>query len=233
MASFLYLAMTAAEFAGNPMPDFPAAFMACHFSPYGTGITNIPAQLPHDSILILNDRIPVCGHDPALVASQLCTAAAELGCSGILLDFQRPGSGEAAAVAAAVCDAAQIPVAVSDLYAESLNCPVFLPPAPLHVPLEEHLSPWLSREIWLDTAMDSETVTVTADGIRILPIAAHTLQGTVHWEQALHCHYSISLSDDAAVFTLQRTREDVDCLLEEAKSMGVARAIGLYQELNL
>ena len=51
----LNLAMTAAELGAAPLPSHPA-WMACHFSPYSTGLTNLPPKLPQDSLLILNDR---------------------------------------------------------------------------------------------------------------------------------------------------------------------------------
>ena len=66
-----YLAMTAEEIATTDILPEHTAYMACHFSPYGTGLTNIPESLPKNAILILNDRIPFCGHDKALIAKQL------------------------------------------------------------------------------------------------------------------------------------------------------------------
>ena len=66
-----YLAMTPAEFnsVSQPPPDF--AYMACHFSPYGTGLGNLPTVLPPESLLILNDRTPIHGHDPQRIFDQL------------------------------------------------------------------------------------------------------------------------------------------------------------------
>ena len=64
MAIPQYLAMTAAEMAGTaPLPRY-MAWMACHFSPYSTGLTNRPAKLRQGSLLILNDRTPIHCHDP-------------------------------------------------------------------------------------------------------------------------------------------------------------------------
>ena len=74
-----YLAMTAGEMSGSEFFSFPVAWMACHFSPYGTGITNRPRALPPGSMLILNDRMPVCGHDPERVARQLEETAQRTG----------------------------------------------------------------------------------------------------------------------------------------------------------
>ena len=41
-----YLAMTAAEIAAAGAPAYGLAYMACHFSPYGTGLVNLPRELP-------------------------------------------------------------------------------------------------------------------------------------------------------------------------------------------
>ena len=37
-----FLAMTAAEIRANPDISSPIGWMACHFSPYGTGLSNLP-----------------------------------------------------------------------------------------------------------------------------------------------------------------------------------------------
>ena len=67
----MHLAMTAAELACcDSLPSHPA-WMACHFSPYGTGLSNLPEHLPEGALLILNDRTPVFGHDPQVICAQL------------------------------------------------------------------------------------------------------------------------------------------------------------------
>lgn len=74
----LFLAMTAAEFRiAAEIPAHPA-WMACHFSAYGTGISNLPRELPAGAMLMLNDRTPICGHDPEDVAKPLCDTAQRL-----------------------------------------------------------------------------------------------------------------------------------------------------------
>ena len=46
MAITPFLAMTAAEFRKKEdLPD-KIAWMACHFSPYGLGLSNLPQRLP-------------------------------------------------------------------------------------------------------------------------------------------------------------------------------------------
>ena len=89
MAIPQYLAMTAAEMALAPLPPHPA-WMACHFSPYSTGLTNLPPKLRQGSLLILNDRTPIHCHDPERVCRELNTALHRFGCVGLLVDFQNP-----------------------------------------------------------------------------------------------------------------------------------------------
>ena len=84
MAIPQYLAMTAAEMAGTaPLPRY-MAWMACHFSPYSTGLTNLPAKLHQGSLLILNDRTPIHCHDPERVCRELNSTLHRLGCVGLL-----------------------------------------------------------------------------------------------------------------------------------------------------
>ncbi len=221
----LYLAMTAAEIAENSALPTPIAWMACHFSPYSTGLSNLPKALPPNSMLMLNDRTPIMGHDPDLIAEQLAASAREHLCSRILLDFERPGE-PVQAVIEAILQAAPCPVGVSEIYAGDYSCPVFLPPVPMTKTVEEYLSIWQGREIWLEAALDTQAVTVTAQGSRISPTPAP--QAPLPFaDEALHCHYGLTLSGDKAVFTLHRTQEDLLQLID-----GSPCCVGLYQELK-
>ena len=182
-------------------------------------------------MLILNDRTPAQGHDPALIASQTEECARQFRCSRILLDFQRTDSVENLAVARAVLSAASCPVGVSDIYAKELDCPVFLPPVPPHIPLREHLAPWQDREIWLEAALYGETVSVTDTGSHFSPLSSTELPDSTMEDSALHCHYHIKTFDDHIDFTLWRTQKDLTNLLQEAETLGVTLAVGLWQEL--
>lgn len=232
MAIRRYFAMTAAEIRGNPLLPPGTAWMACHFSPYGTGLSNLPRDLPPDSLLILNDRTPIHGHDPERIAGQLAELLEALDCRGLLLDFQRPGVEETAALAGHLVKTLPCPVAVSDLYARELNCPVFLSPVPADMALGDYLAPWQGREVWLDLALDGEVITLTEEGAAAAPqLPGTVLEGGLR-EETLHCHYQIALSDSAANFSLWRTAEDLERLLAEAEELGVTTAVGLYQELH-
>ncbi len=223
-----YLAMTAAELCRFEPPLRPA-WLACHFSPYHSGLSNLPAFLAPGSLLILDDSTPIENHDPETVKNQLIQCVETWQCSGILMDFQRPVQPEAQEMAAYLSDSLPCPAAVSHLYAKELDCPVFLPPAPLHSSLESHLSPWESRDIWLETALDSETLVLTEDGCRIYSTAETPEAGFV--DEKLHCHYWTQVLPNEARFTLWRTREDLEGLLAEAEALGVTAAVGLWQEL--
>ena len=114
----LYLAMTAAEIRANTDSPPNIGYMACHFSPYGTGLSNRPTHLPEGSILILNDRTPPCRHDPELIVRQLKALYEAIAPFGFLLDLQRPELQENSIIAKAITEALPCPVAVSDLYAK-------------------------------------------------------------------------------------------------------------------
>ncbi len=229
----LYLAMTGAEMRAASQFPTHFAYMACHFSPYGEGITNIPDSLPEKAILILNDRMPCQGHSPNLVAQQLSDAVSRLGCESVLLDFLHPPDSESEAMVRTIVTALECPVAVSAGYAAGLHCPVFLPPCPLHIPLDEYLQPWKGREIWLEAALCQESVRITQKGADCIPqFPPEGLEGGF-CEESLCCHYRIEANHDQITFTLFDTGASLEKKLERARSLGVNRAVGLWQELRV
>ena len=231
MAIGRYFAMTAAEIRG--CSDLPAgiAWMACHFSPYGTGLSNLPQELPEGSLLILNDRTPIHGHDPRRIAEQLAGTIEANHCCALLLDFQRPEQPETAALTQVLAETLPCPVAVSEQYAEGLACPVFLPPLPPDVRVETYLSPWQNREVWLEMALEGEVITLTEEGAAVAPLPFREAPEEGFPEPVLHCHYQVQISDTQARFSLWRTKENLETLLQEAEALGVKCAVGLYQEL--
>lgn len=232
MAIPLFLAMTGWEISKNAEFSQNIAWMACHFSPYGTGLTNLPGALPPGSMVILNDRTPVCGHDPTLIAAQLAAVVEEKQCMGVLLDFQRPDEQETAAIAEILVQELSCPVGVSHYYAQNLSCPVFLPPVPLHVLPEEYLAPWQGREVWLECALDGATITITAEGSAVTPLPYPELENYRHRDANLCCHYEIDITEKQAQFHLGRSHDDLHDLLAAAERINVTHAIGLFQELG-
>lgn len=222
----LYLALTAAEFAVCSSLPQNLAWMACHFSSYGTGLSNLPPKLPEGAMVILNDRIPIHGHNPDTILRQLMDLRPDC----LLLDFQRPGVQETLNLTQILVRELPCPVGVSHIYGKELTCPVFLPPVPPDMPLEDYLAPWLGREIWLEAALEGMTYTVTEQGSTAAPLL-HPLQNGME-DAALRCHYQVEHHKNRVEFHLYRTPADLRFLLEDAKSHGVTTVVGLYQELG-
>lgn len=229
MAIAHYLAMTAAEF--GTCAQFPShiGWMACHFSPYSTGLCNLPPALPEGSLLILNDRTPIHRHDPERIYEALEGLTATSRCRGLLLDFEAKKIPEAAALTRYLEEKLSCPVIVCASYASEKSA-VFLPPVPLDMPLSEYLKPWQGREIWLDTALDALGIRLTEQGAARVPVPWETPMEPDRTDTRLHCRYRVVLEKDSAMFTLYRTHETVDAMLQEAEANGVTAAVGLYQE---
>lgn len=227
----VYLAMTGAEIARCQAFPEKIGWMACHFSAYGTGLSNIPRELPKGSLLIVNDRTPVSGHDPELVCRQLAQAAAETECDAVLLDLQRPDHHQTAAIAKAIVGALPCPVGITEHYAKGLDCPVFLSP-PMHQPLEHFLAHWKGREVWLELALSSQTITLTDSGCHYGPLVPAEPPERFFEEPNLCCRYHTKVMESQIEFTLFRTPESLEALLKKAEGLGIPRAIGLYQELG-
>ena len=231
MAVTSFLAMTAAEFCGSSFLPEKIAWMACHFSPYSLGLSNLPRYIPENSLLIVNDITPIRGHDPKIVAEQLLGCVETFSCFGVLLDFQRDCNEEILPVISEILETLPCPVAVTECYAKNLTCPVFLPPLPHHIPLKEWVAPWQGRDIWLETALDGEEILLSEKGISFFPLSGSFPQDG-HKDEILHCHYHISLTDNSARFVLWRTKEDIEFLLLEADSLNIRTAVSLYQEFQ-
>ena len=231
MAIPLYLAMTAAEFRSQSEYSAPIAWMACHFSPYGTGLTNLPKTLPDGSMLILNDRTPICGHDPDLICTLLSQTVTRTKACAVLLDLQRPDVEEVKILVRQLINGLPCPVAVSHHYAAGLDCPIFLPPVPVTVSLADFTAPWQGREIWLEAALDCIAADVDKNGCSFPPFPGCGGEFP-HADTELHCHYRIETEENRIRFILRRTEEDLQALLEKAEGFGISCAVGLYQELH-
>lgn len=227
-----YLAMTAGEMTGKSVFPNPVAWMACHFSLYDRGLSNLPRWLPPGSLLILDDSTPMEDHDPQRIAAELNACMERLECAALLLDFQRPEAEQVQALAAYLCSTLPFPLVVSETYAEELECGVFVSPIPLDETMASRLTRWRGRKIWLDTSMEGLELILTEDGVKETPLSSLEYPETGLEDRKLHCHYRISLRESSAVFTLWRTEEDVCAQLKEAQMLGVTSAIGLYQEFK-
>lgn len=226
MAIEMYLAMTAAEF--STCEQFPerVAWLACHFSSSGPGLSNIPKSLPAHSLLMVDDSTPFQNHEPECIIRQLREAVSALEAQAVILDFQRPYDGDLQALVLKLQNELPFPVAVPPEYAQG-DCPVFLPTCPLNKPLKNHLAPYQGRSVWLDISPLPARITVTPRGSHYEVLK--DISNTLHWESNLHCHYNIDIEDERIVFTLAR---DFESWLTEAEKLGVSAAIGLYQEFR-
>lgn len=232
MPNPLYLAMTAAEFFSCAQRPARIAWMACHFAPYGTGLTDLPRELPPHSLLILNDRIEPCGHDSARIARELCVCVEELDCDGVLLDLQKRGNALTQAVVHAVCDALPCQVAVAPTYDAPRGRAIFIPAPPLRRAPDSYFAAWEGRELWLEATAEEETLCLTADGCRRDISADEAFDTTEHAASALLCHYRFQTRQDRATFRFYRTAQDLAALLQACEQFGVTRAVGLWQELH-
>lgn len=224
-----YLAMTAEEFSASPNLSNGIAWMSCRFSADGTFLSNLPENLPAGALLVLDDSVSPKNQDPKNIAKTIRNIIKKQDLAGLLLDFQCPNSPKLLQISHELIQL-DCPVCVTEHYANCLDCPVFLPPIPLTVPIAEYIAPWRNREIWLEIAPSCEEITVKDNGTEIRQIL--DFPECPYVDQTLHCHYKISKPDDCIKFTLQRTKEDLEYLLEEAVSLGITTAVGLYQELK-
>lgn len=229
MADDIFLAMTAAEIYGGGALPRHLGYMACHFSPYGKGLSNLPEELPAGAMLILNDRIPICGHDPEVILAQLAETVEQLECSCLLLDLQREHVEQTRALCRRILADPPCPVGISEGYALE-GAAVFLPPVPLLVSLEDHCRKWSGREIWLEVAAEYEKFRITEAGCQRLPLPYQEPDRETFREDALHCRYFQEVWDDRIDFHIFRTKEDIGQMLDAGKTFGVTKGIGLYQQ---
>lgn len=229
MAIAMYLAMTAAEFSTCEHLPAHIAWLACHFSPSGPGLSNMPKSLPAHSLLMVDDSIPFQNHQPDYILQQLQEAISAFDVQAIILDLQRPRDPDVQALVARLQQALPCPVAAPPEYALE-DSPAFLPPCPLNKPLKEYLSPYQGRQVWLDAAPLPIQITVTAGGCTCQTLPVGQSWDAPHQESTLHCNYSIAPQDDRIIFTLRRDADAFCDWLQEAESLGVTAAIGLYQE---
>lgn len=230
MSLSCYLAMTEAEIRANSALPHHLAFMACHFSPYGVGLVNIPQRLPKGSILIVNDRVPVLHHEPQVVLRQLQSVCKQLSLRGILLDFEIPNCQKAMEIVHILVRSLPCPVCVSENYGEALSCPVFVSP-PLNLSLRNTLQKWQGRKIWLEASLWQQQFILTREGCAP-KFCDSCPDGTYFTDENLCCSYTFSLSGQAATFTLKRGKKEMEALLKQAENLNVELCVGLYQQLG-
>lgn len=228
MYSEVFLAMNDSQM--RELHPKRAAYMAMHFSPYSAGLSNPPSYLPENSILLLDDSMPVQNHDTETVVRQLTELVTRFSVKAVLLDFQNSPTEESEKMVTSILNALPCPVAVTEMYARQLQCLVFLSPTPVNMPLKDHLAPWLRQGIYLDIAPGALEIAVTETGSKASALPANHYPLPLE-DSKLHCHYNVTVTEEKAVFTLSRTQADLEKLVQEAYSLGILGAVGLYQEL--
>ena len=226
-----YIAMTGAEFSNAALLQEHPAWMACHFSPYSTGLSNLPDTLPEESMIILNDSTPLCGHDPEFIATELNYLADKCKANAFLLDFQRERTSETEDFVEQITNKLNRQVAVTEQYGTITECAVFLScPRPCQS-VAEKAALWKNRDLWLELATESETITIKKDNA-IRSISSPTaLSGQDFKNSSLNCRYRTEIFDKKVTITLERSVENIPGLLEEANVCGIKITVGLYQQL--
>lgn len=224
-----YLAMTGAEF--SVCGQFPAhiGWMACHFSPSGSGLSNIPKTLPEGSVLVIDDSFPLHNHEPDCILEQLQQAISDFKIKAVILDLQREKNSDMQALVSLLHAKLPCPVVATPAYAKE-RMPVFLPPCPLHIPLEKYLTPYKGRQVWLDVTPSPMELAVTSQGTTFRSIQTVSCPAKLHWDSTLFCHYGITIESDRILFTFLRDHNAFQKWLSFAESLGVTSMIGLYQE---
>ena len=214
-----YLAMTRWEMENFPVPQgfFPALL------PWEPNLADLPERLPEETVLVLHDGFPIESPGPILEAVE------KTGCSGVLLDFQKPGQ---EAILKALVRELPHPIAVSEPYAREVGGAVFLPPCPPDRPLETHLAPWKDRQIWLDTAPEVLELTLTETGCtaKTLPSPPNSPHFT---HETLNCRYKIETFPNKLTFTLWRDKQMLEAHMEQAQALGVTKTFTLFQEWRM
>lgn len=228
----LYLAMTPSEIGSASALPAKMGWLACHFSGAHRGLSNLPSALPAGSMVVLDDWIEFSHHDICRIQEELEKVVSGFDCSGVLLDFQRSETPEVANLCRQLTEHLPCPVGVPEHYAKNLSCPVFLSLPDLHTPLKDCIDRWPGREIWLEAAIGAELATITEEGCSMESCELEKLPEPWHRDDVLHCRYHWYQEGDRVKFLFHRTMDDLGKLLEEADSLGVTRAIGLYQQLH-
>ena len=227
-----YLAMTEAEFSCAEVLPVHPAWMACHYSCYGMGLSGLPKRLPEEALLIVNDRTPPAGHDPKIIVQQLKQLIQQHGIQQVLLDFQRDGFEESRCLAQQLVQELTVSVAVSEKYAASLECPVFLDCPPPYKALEACTEKWSGRELWLELAPEAGIAEVTKEGFLYKSKQDEDSTEFPFYDTELCCRYRTQIYDDRLLVTMKRDKEALKALCMQAQTMGIHTFVGLYQQVG-
>lgn len=222
-----YLAMTDGEIAACARLPPRLARMGCHFS--DDGLVELPQVLPGGALLVVDDRVPMAAQNPEHILDQLAEALEKLSCTGLLLDFQQKENAPQRELVRLLARELTVPLAAPPAYAAE-GCRLFLPPVAADQTVEEALSPWAGKKIWLDTAPAAVRLELTKQGCTRTPLPRMAASG-IFKDPGLCCRYSIEPTLNGGFqFTLYRDRCCIEAILEQAAAFGAELAVGLSQE---
>lgn len=222
-----YLAMTDGEIAACARLPPRLARMGCHFS--DDGLVGLPQALPRGALLVLDDRVSMAAQDPEHIFDQLAEALEKFSCTGLLLDFQQKENAPQRGLVRLLARELTVPLAAPPAYAAE-GCRLFLPPVAADQTVEEALSPWAGKKIWLDTAPAAVRLELTKQGCTRTPLPRMAASGKFK-DPGLCCNYSIEPTLNGGFqFTLYRDHCCIEAILEQAAAFGAELAVGLSQE---
>ena len=223
-----YIAMTEAEIYSAPKLPQHTAWMACHFSPYGTGLTNLPRRLPENAMVILNDRIPPSGHDMVEIADTLNS----INCNCYLLDFQIPKKKETEILVQYLSSQLRKPAAVSEYYSHCTNGPILAGLSP-HRKVSDIIHDHSDREIWLELTTDIQMLSVYSDHTESISMnTGKQWKKYIAWD-GICSRYHIELFDDHVDYYFSRTIPQIKQHLSQIDQTKITKAIALYQQFHL
>ena len=236
----LYLAMTAADFSSCSRLPPHVAWMACHFSASGTGLSNQPNSLPPESLLILDDQIPWNGHSLEQECRETAALLQKTGAEGILLDFERPPTEETLAMAILLtrhCTAVGTAIGMPELYAQLPEAAIFLPPLPCYQTPAQALSHYGGRELWLEASGNGCRLEVGAQGTQIIPESPDLLQveSTQHalfQDPGLLCQYFTEKTEEGIRINLFDIPGSLQEKLDACEEFGATRAVAPWQQMR-
>ncbi len=226
----IYLAFTSGELPASKTSGYSPAWLSCHFSSHGNGLSNLPEELPPGALILIDDSLLPRGHCPEMICCQLNALIEKNAAGGIILDFQRGYDQETAQVVRVLQDRITCPVAVTAAYAKESDGPVWLPPIPPNIVPGRYLSAFKGREIWLELSPSFIQITLTQSGASQREEAFSPNEAVLS-DKKLFCHYTYQVFEDKVTFFLCRTQEDICSLIRQAESLGVRKAVGIYREL--
>ena len=228
----LYLAMTGREILAAQPSASRCAYMACHFSPYGLGLSNLPKALPEGAVILLSDRIPPGGHDAEVVVAQLEELVRQFQPKAIVLDLETAGNGFCRELAVKCSGISGAEITVAAAYAKDLPCSVFVGAGALWTPAEKLLKPWQGRKLWVEAVLQRGLVTVTDQGAGYEELPWEPPEEELPVDEDLQVAYRIRQTKDAVEVMLWRGKEQLPKWMEKLEQLGAEGFLGLYQQLR-